>query len=131
MADDATVWAPSSGIYGPDTAQESVFLQAMNFDPEILAWRRGFFNKYGSYPNVNDANYDYRAAVSAGVRPAPYEHDAGAYHWPSTTASGSPLKAGNHPTHWMETFMQTYGVDPHEASAQQLLDAYNKGIIRW
>lgn len=125
--DRPMTWADALGPPAK-TQDEADFQKTMTFDPAVLGWRQGFSRKYGEQPNLNDPSYDYRAAIRSGARPAPYEHDAGAYHWPSSTG-GMPLKAANHPTAWMETFMQAYGVDPHAASPEQMMDAYQKGII--
>lgn len=75
-------------------------------------WFRQFVAEHGEEPNLNDPDYDYRRAWAAGVRPAPYEHDGGRHHWPSVDPSGKPLKSPNHPTAWMEGFMQETGQDP-------------------
>jgi hypothetical protein len=106
---------------GAATGYPSLLAQARRarenqFQHGILAtpWAREFQQRYGEAPNLNDPDYDYRAAWAAGVRPQRYEHDGGAYHWPSVLPNGTPLKSANHPTAWMETFMRATGRDPHE-----------------
>lgn len=106
----------------------------MQFAPGFSNWRREFRQNHGEEPNLNDPSFDYRMAHAAGAAPEPYQHDGGRHHWQSSVqvppmAQPVSLKAPNHPTAWMETFMQRYGVDPHEAAPEQLLEAYMAGII--
>jgi len=77
-------------------------------------WFQQFVDKYGEPPDLNSKDYNYRAAWKAGVRPQDYEHDPEMQHWASTTGKGESLKATNHPTAWMEDYMQVTGSDPHE-----------------
>jgi len=77
-------------------------------------WYKQFVDKYGEPPDLDSKDYNYRAAWKAGVRPQDYEHDAEMQHWASTTGKGESLKATNHPTAWMEDYMQVTGSDPHE-----------------
>jgi hypothetical protein len=77
-------------------------------------WYKQFVDKYGEPPDLDTKDYNYRAAWKAGVRPQDYEHDAEMQHWASTTGKGESLKATNHPTAWMEDYMQVTGSDPHE-----------------
>lgn len=93
---------------------EARFQQDMRTGEGYRQWREGFVKQYGEEPNLNDPDYDYRAAWKAGIRPAPYEHDGGAYHWESSTPDGKMLKSANHPTAWMEHFMRATGKDPNE-----------------
>lgn len=81
-------------------------------------WYEQFKQKNGGAPNIEDPDYDYRAAWKAGIRPAPYEHDNGAYHWASSTGEGQMLKSENHPTAWMEQFMQQTGKDPNDVGVK-------------
>jgi hypothetical protein len=119
------------GKLSPD--QESNFQRDMQFAPGYRDWRVEFSRKYGGQPNLNDPLYNYRAAWASGVKPEPYQHDNGSYHWPSSASvapfNNVPLKGKNHPTAWMEKFMQHYGSDPHEASSEQILDAFRRGMI--
>ncbi|MEE0814998.1 MAG: hypothetical protein U0M13_04995 [Desulfovibrio fairfieldensis] len=59
------------------------------------------------------ADYDYRGAWRAGIKPQRYEHD-GRQHWPSATPDGRMLKSPVHPTAWMEYFMRSTGTDPND-----------------
>lgn len=58
------------------------------------------------------ADYDYRRAYKAGITPALYKYDS-TYHWPSSLADGTMLKAPDHDTAWMEYFMREMNVDPN------------------
>jgi hypothetical protein len=77
-------------------------------------WYQQFVGEYGEPPDLNSKDYNYRAAWKAGVRPQDYEYDADMQHWASTTGKGESLKSTNHPTAWMEDYMQVTGSDPHE-----------------
>ena len=85
---------------------------------QFQAWARGlpwyseFQQQYGEAPNLDDPDYDYRAAYRAGIVPERYAPDGGRYHWPSLTSDGQQLKSDNHPTMWAEKFMSQTGVDP-------------------
>jgi hypothetical protein len=67
---------------------------------------------YGEQPNIEDSGFNYREAYLAGNGPKAYAHDT-VPHWASTG------KAADHPTAWMETFMQKFGVDPNDLKAEQ------------
>ena len=108
---------------------EQLFQRDMQFTAPYVQWRNEFAKRFGEQPNINSPEYDYRAAWASGAAPQPYGFDGGMYHWPSQTSQGRPLKAPDHPTAWMETFMKKYGVDPHAANAQQLMNAYRTGVI--
>lgn len=99
-------------------ARESQFQAGIKATP----WYSEFQQQYGEPPNLNDPDYDYRAAWSAGLRPERYAPDGGAYHWPSSLPNGQMLKSEAHPTAWMEHFMRATGQDPNALgikSAQQ------------
>jgi hypothetical protein len=113
---------------------EQHFQLDMRFQPGYRDWRREYMTRFREEPNYNDPDFDYRAAWGAGAVPERYEHDDNRFHWPSGAdrpprADGTSFKGPNHPTAWMETFMQAYGVDPHEASPEQLTDALRRGIV--
>jgi hypothetical protein len=117
-----------------DAGREQEFQTAMATQSPYADWARVFQKRYGSQPNLNDPAYNYRLAWSLGAQPQRYAHDDNAYHWTSSApvapyAEAADLKGPNHPTRWMETFMQRYGVDPHEASPQQMSDAMTRGIV--
>ena len=78
---------------------------------KALPWYSEFRAKYGEEPNLNDPQYDYRKAWKAGVIPQKNPYD-NMYHWSSKTPSGEWLKSADHPTAWMEKFMEKYGYDP-------------------
>jgi hypothetical protein len=88
-----------------------------------LPWYQEFQQNYGERPNPNDPQYDYRAAWRAGIQPERYEYDGGRYHWPSTTQDGTPLKGADHPTMWMQKFMQQTGIDPNALGLRSPDDA--------
>lgn len=97
---------------------EAKFQQDMRTGPGYGQWYRQFVKLYGGEPDLNDPEYDYRAAWQAGIRPEPYKYDKGRYHWASSLPDGSMLKGENHPTAWMEHFMRETGRDPHEVGVK-------------
>ena len=88
-----------------------------------LPFSKEFEQRYGEKPNPNDQSYDYRAAYAAGVEPTRYQFD-GQYHWPSAAPNGELLKAVNHPTAWMQDFMESTGTDPNKLGIKNPYDAY-------
>lgn len=96
-----------------DDSEEAQFQHDLQFGDGYRQWREQFTTKHGGPPVLDDPDYDYRAAWKAGIRPAPYKHDGGAYHWASS-AEGKMLKGENHPTAWMEHFMEATGKDPND-----------------
>lgn len=105
--------APEAKVGTWTPADEVAFQAGVKQTP----WFSEFKNQYGETPNLDSQDYNYRAAWKAGVRPQTYEYDQ-MQHWPSMTPSGESLKATNHPTAWMEDYMQlTGGVDTHEPVA--------------
>jgi hypothetical protein len=118
----APVAAPGRAKLSPE--EESRFQRDMREGDGYKQWREGFVRKYGEEPNIEDPDYDYRAAWKNGVRPAPYEHDKDVYHWASATPDGSMLKSENHPTAWMEYFMRANGgKDPHDVGVSSPAEA--------
>ncbi len=96
-------------FWSPDHEQQ--FQTYMAFDPGVRAWRNGFQNRFGEQPRIDgDNTFNYREAYLAGNGPEPYAHDT-VPHWKSTG------KSKDHPTAWMETFMQQFGVDPNDIPA--------------
>jgi len=87
-------------------------------NPDIRAWRAQFAQRFGEQPDQNSPSYDYRGAVTYGVYPSAYAHDAGMYHWGSMaqTPTGQTLylKSPQHSTRWKQAFMEQYGVNPDE-----------------
>lgn len=93
------------------------------FDPRYREWMRSMGGA-AALPEMAapGGDYDYAAAIRHGVVPETYAHDPGQQHWQSVVeappyARPVPLKSAEHPTAWMEQFMATTGVDPHEADA--------------
>lgn len=83
-------------------------------------WFTEFKQQWGEEPNINAPEYDLRGAWKAGIEPIRYKYDrkplaneqgiydeVNAYHWPSQ------FKSEDHPTMWMEKFMQRFGYDPN------------------
>ena len=58
--------------------EEQQFQQGIRGTP----WFREFTQKHGE-PNLNDPNYDYRAAWKSGARPDVRDPGDGMLHWPS------------------------------------------------
>jgi hypothetical protein len=73
-----------------------------------LPWHSEFVQQYGSEPDLDTKDYDYRGAWKAGIEPQRYKHDQNRYHW------SSQFKSPEHPTMWMEHYMRSTGVDPSE-----------------
>ncbi len=102
--------APEAVARDWNPEQEAAFQNYVRMTP----WHAEFEDQYGEPPELNTPDYNYRAAWQAGVQPEIYEFDK-KYHWPSVTEGGESLKATNHPTAWMEDYMQiTGGRDPHD-----------------
>jgi hypothetical protein len=107
--------------------EEASFLKAMGAG-DYKTWADTFQQRFGEAPNLNDPQYDYRAAWKAGITPQPYAPDQNFLHWPSALPSGQMLKAPDHPTAWMEHFMQQYGVDPNSAPDAVINEAKQSGL---
>jgi len=80
---------------------------------KALPWFLELSKEIGSEPDINTPLYDYRRAWKSGITPelvyAP-EKQRYEYHWPSVTKTGEWLKDPvNHPTAWMEHFLQKNG----------------------
>ena len=45
-------------------------------------WYKEFRKEYKEEPNLNDSEYDYRAAWKAGIQPERDPYDKNRYHWP-------------------------------------------------
>lgn len=101
--------APEANINLTPT-EEKTFQQ----DIKGSDWYKEYKQNYGEDPDLNSKDYNYRAAWKSGVKPERYAPDNNNYHWPSETPNGESLKALNHPTGWMEDYMQLTGKDPHE-----------------
>ena len=96
-------------------------------------WFSDFLRRYGEEPNLNDPQYDYRGAWHAGLMPTMNRADQ-SYHWPSShPETGASFKSADHPTAWMEPFMQRTGRDPTSYGPagrdQAIIDALNDPAI--
>lgn len=133
MADSAERFAALLGSAGSAALppgwtanSEERFQRDLQFAPGWRDWRRGFMERSGGAPNVDPGgDYDYRRAWMYGVTPS-VDPGSGEYHGLSSTGTAPPpyaepisLKAVNHPTAWMEAFMQAFtdpatgqGIDP-------------------
>ncbi len=78
-------------------------------------WYKQFQSRYGEVPNLNDSQYDYRKAWEAGIRPAPDPYDNNFPHWSDRAPNGEMMKSPDHPTIWMEYFMNATGGKNPEA----------------
>lgn len=78
-------------------------------------WYNSFQKRYGETPNLNDPVYNYRRAWELGVRPQPDSWDQNFPHWPDRAPNGEMLKSPDHPTVWMEYFMNATGGKNPEA----------------
>ena len=92
-------------------------------------WYKSIQRDYGETPNLDEQSYNLRAAYERGIEPEIYPYD-NRYHWPSsamdTSGRAESLKAFNHPTAWMEDYMNlTGGRDPHEGYQLTPLQARN------
>jgi len=104
-----------------DRAKEAQFMAGIQATP----WYKSFLQRYGEAPNLGpDADYDYRKAWAAGIRPQPDPYDNNFPHWPSSTGAGEMLKAPNHPTAWKEYYMRQTGINPDAVGATE--DDWNR-----
>ncbi len=109
--------------------EEEAKFQAAMQSGGYKQWADTFQQRFGESPNLNDPQYDYRAAWKAGIVPQPYAPDQDFPHWPSSLPSGQMLKAPDHPTAWMEHFMRQYGVDPNLASTSMIDAGRQQGVV--
>ncbi len=116
----------STMLAGTSKAAVSDSPQKKGFTPEEEAsfqkgirdteWFKEFVKQYGEEPDLSaKADYDYRAAWQAGIRPERNAADGNRYHWASSAPDGSMLKSADHPTAWKEHYMRATGVDPDVA----------------
>lgn len=108
-------------------AEEKKFQEWMNTNPRVLQWKQEFFKQFGEQPEINDSDYDYRAAWKAGVVPEPDEYDENRLHWSSSTSSGKMLKAEDHKTAWKEFFMREFDTNPDKLRDEMVKE---KGITK-
>jgi hypothetical protein len=88
-------------------------------------WQQTFRDRFGEAPNLDSPDYNTRAAWLSGAQPKPYAPDGGLYHWPSNSgelatvgpwATPVPFKSSDHPSAWMQTYMDANRVDPMSVS---------------
>jgi len=104
--------------------------QQFQSDVRGTDWFSKFKEKFGEEPNLEDKEYNYRAAWQSGARPQAIEQDD-IPHWPSVTSSGESLKARSHPSGWMEDYTQITGRDPSEGGdlTPEQTDAMNNALM--
>jgi hypothetical protein len=73
-------------------ASEDAFQTGIRQTP----WFKEFKEKHGEEPNLDDPNYDYRAAWRAGSRPEVRDPGDGMLHW------SSQFKGENHPNRYVD-----------------------------
>ncbi len=106
----------------PNIMRQGALMQDRNTLNGILAtpWAKEFAQQYGEQPDLSrNADYDYRAAWNAGIRPTRDPYDGGRYHWPSSLPGGQMLKSATHPTAWKEHYMRLTGVNPDAAGVTE------------
>lgn len=108
-------------------AEEQKFQEWMNTNPRVQQWKQEFFKQFGEQPEINNSDYDYRAAWKAGVVPEPDEYDENRLHWSSSTSSGEMLKSKDHKTAWKEFFMREFGTNPDKLRDDMVKE---KGITK-
>lgn len=109
-------------LMNPNLARQGNAIRERQFLNGIQAtpWFSEFRQQYGEAPDLSrNANYDYRAAWAAGIRPERDPYDGNRFHWPSALPNGEMLKAPDHPTAWKEHFMQATGRNPDAVGATQ------------
>ena len=104
--------------------------QQFQSDVRGTDWFSRFKEKFGEEPNLEDKEYNYRAAWKSGAKPQAIDQDD-IPHWPSVTSSGESLKARSHPSGWMEDYTQITGRDPSEGGdlTPEQTDAMNKSLM--
>jgi len=107
--------------------EEKKFQEWMNTNPRVLQWKQEFVKQFGEQPEINNSDYDYRAAWKSGVVPEPDEYDENRLHWSSSTSSGKMLKGEDHKTAWKEFFMRQFGDNPDKLRDEMVKE---KGMTR-
>lgn len=137
---DATAWVGAADDYPTLSAAEFDKRPIGSApDPARQVDEAAFQSWYATWakaskldPNPDDPKhlYDYRQAFAEGITPTKGRDDR--LHWPSVSPSGVALKAKDHPTYWMEQFMQATGRDPGDLQiktpedARRWIDRYAK-----
>lgn len=120
ISEQPTVLSPAR--VNPLLEKQAAAIQERNFLNGIKAtpWFREFVQQYGEEPDLSrNADYDYRKAWAAGIRPVRDPYDNNRFHWPSSLPNGQMLKADNHPTAWKELYMRATGINPDAVGATQ------------
>jgi hypothetical protein len=103
---------------GLSSKEESDFQDFINNDPDVVKWRDEFKEEWGEEPQIDGADYDYRGAWKAGIKPKPtYEPETKKtlHHWDSIGVDGKDLKSESHSTRWKSDYMKATGINPDEA----------------
>lgn len=112
----------SPAFMNPMLARQAETLKERKFQSEIRAtpWFKEFVQQYGEEPDLSpNADYDYRKAWAAGIRPQQDPYDNNRYHWASSLPGGELLKSANHKTLWKEMFMRQTGKNPDAIGATE------------
>ena len=85
-------------------------------DMKNSKWYKEFESQYGEPPDLSpQADYDYRGAYMAGIRPERDPNDNNRYHWAQTSPDGTQtFKSPLHPTAWNGLFDDTFRIIPDE-----------------
>lgn len=94
--------------------------QQFQRDVKHSGWYRGFRSAFGQAPDLDDPSYDYRGAWQAGALPGQGQH------WPSRGQDGKWLKSPEHPSAWMEYYMDATGRDPDDDGIDE--DAFRAAV---
>jgi len=96
-------------------------------------WLKGLHRLSGTKMSIQEFadkqlfndDYDLPNAIRSGERPSINKHD-NMYHWHSKNKKGEWLKSPNHPTAWMEIFMELTQKDPQDIgiNTEQEADRY-------
>jgi hypothetical protein len=132
--------APVNALSGLASAPTQRATSKLNADEESAfqnwikstGWYKEFRNEYNEEPDLNDSEYDYRAAWKAGIQPERDPYDKNRFHWPSSLPTGEMLKSPTHPTAWKEYFMRQTGQNPDAVGIRspQEAEVYLKSIPR-
>jgi len=93
--------------------EERKFQDFIKNDPSVIEWKNAFIEEFGEDPSIEDAEYDYRGAWKAGIKPEKIKGDK-IPHWGSIGIGGRELKSKTHPTRWKSDYMEATGKDPDE-----------------
>ncbi len=90
-------------------------------------WYREFTRSYREEPNLEDPNYDYRAAWDAGVRPDVIDPNDKQYHW------SSQFKGPDHPNRFVNGIDTIAGKPvepiPHSSNIEDRRDSVIDNIM--